>query len=415
MTAAPGPGRSPVPAGMRLRPDPGLLSLAGGTVLVGGAPLRLLRLGPRGAALARGWWDGVPVPGGPAAQELARRLLDAGLAHPDPAGGPPGPGPDEVTAVIPVRDRPAELARCLAGLGGMRVIVVDDGSADPPPWRRPPPRPARSACAATGAAERAPPGTPASPPCARRWSPSSIPTASRGRAGWRRCCGTSPIPRWEPWRPGSGLMSRAAAGWRGTRRPRRPSTWGRRRASSGRGRGCRTCRARRCWSAGPPRATGSRRTCRSGKTSTSSGGWRRPAGTSGMSRGRPSATSTGCGSVTGCAGAATTARRRRRWSCAIRARCPRARCPDGARWPGPRRRRDGREPAPRSPGPRRRCSPGASARSPMTPGRWPAGWRAAGPSRPAGCSAARSRAPGGRWPCPPPPPSPGCGCRWRRP
>src|SRR5207344_2946450 len=114
---APRPGRSPVPAGMRLRPDPGLLSLAGGTVLVGGAPLRLLRLGPRGAALARGWWDGEPVPGRPAAQELARRLLDAGIAHPDPADGAPGPGPDDVTAVIPVRDRPAELARCLAGLG----------------------------------------------------------------------------------------------------------------------------------------------------------------------------------------------------------------------------------------------------------------------------------------------------------
>ena len=91
------------------------------------------------------------MPGRPAAQELARRLLDAGLAHPDPASGPPGPGPDEVTAVIPVRDRPAELARCLAGLDGMRVIVVDDGSADPPPWRRPPRPRARSACAGTGA------------------------------------------------------------------------------------------------------------------------------------------------------------------------------------------------------------------------------------------------------------------------
>ena len=216
MTSPP-PGRSPVPAGMRLRPDPGLLTLAGGTVLVGGSPLRLLRLSPRGAALARGWWDGVPVPGQPAAQKLARRLLDAGLAHPDPAGGPPGPGPDEVTAVIPVRDRPAELASCLAGLDGMRVIVVDDGSADPPA--------VAAAAAAAGAlclrrdrcGGRAPPGTPASPPCARRWSPSSTPTASRGRAGSRRCCGISPTPRSAPWRPGSWRTSRAAAGWRGMR------------------------------------------------------------------------------------------------------------------------------------------------------------------------------------------------------
>src|SRR5215467_11708486 len=124
------PCRSPVPAGMRLRPDPGLVILAGGSVLAGGSPLRLLRLAPRGAALARGWWDGAPVPARPAAQALARRLVDAGLAHPDPAGGPPGPGPGDVTVVIPVRDRPAELAGCLAGLDGMRVIVVDDGSAD---------------------------------------------------------------------------------------------------------------------------------------------------------------------------------------------------------------------------------------------------------------------------------------------
>jgi mycofactocin glycosyltransferase len=33
--------------------------------------------------------------------------------------------------VIPVRDRQAELTRCLAGLGQLRVIVVDDCSADP--------------------------------------------------------------------------------------------------------------------------------------------------------------------------------------------------------------------------------------------------------------------------------------------
>lgn len=122
------PCRSPAPAGLRLRPDPGLETRAGGVVLVGGSPLRLLRLGAAGAALVRSWWEGTPVPARPAAQILARRLLDSGMAHPDPDGGP---APGQVTVVIPVRDRPAELARCLAGLGGLRVIVVDDGSADP--------------------------------------------------------------------------------------------------------------------------------------------------------------------------------------------------------------------------------------------------------------------------------------------
>ena len=37
-----------------------------------------------------------------------------------------------MTVVIPVRDRHAELARCLSGLRGLpHVIVVDDASADP--------------------------------------------------------------------------------------------------------------------------------------------------------------------------------------------------------------------------------------------------------------------------------------------
>jgi mycofactocin glycosyltransferase len=126
--ASPLPCRSPAPAGLRLRPDPGLGTLAGGTVLLGGSPLRLLRLGPAGAALVRAWWEGTPVPAQRPARMLARRLLDSGMAHPDPDGGPT---PQQVTVVIPVRDRPAELAGCLAGLGGLRVIVVDDGSADP--------------------------------------------------------------------------------------------------------------------------------------------------------------------------------------------------------------------------------------------------------------------------------------------
>jgi mycofactocin glycosyltransferase len=135
MTAAaeygpPGPGT----AGLRLRPDPGLRSLGGGTVLLGGYPYRMLRLGPAGARHVARWWAGEPVAGSPGAQALARRLLETGIAQPVPSGGP---GPEDVTVVIPVRDRTAELALCLSGLGlrapgqAPRVLVVDDGSRDP--------------------------------------------------------------------------------------------------------------------------------------------------------------------------------------------------------------------------------------------------------------------------------------------
>jgi len=132
-----GPSDELVPAGLRLRADPGNRMLAGGTLLVGGSPARLLRLTAPGARQVVGWWSGTPVPDQSAARALARRLLDAGIAHPDPAslqavGLAADVGAWDVTVVIPVRDRHAELARCLAGLGGTpRVIVVDDCSGDP--------------------------------------------------------------------------------------------------------------------------------------------------------------------------------------------------------------------------------------------------------------------------------------------
>jgi len=138
------PGDELVPAGFRLQPDPGARTLAGGTVITGGYPVRVLRLSPAGARHVAGWWEGAPVPANPKARTLARRLLDTGIAHPLVERGPAGM--PEVTVVIPVRDRHAELARCLSGLappggtGGAvppgagrapRVIVVDDGSRDP--------------------------------------------------------------------------------------------------------------------------------------------------------------------------------------------------------------------------------------------------------------------------------------------
>jgi mycofactocin glycosyltransferase len=126
-----GPGDTLAPAGIGLRPDPGSRLLAGGTVLVGGSPVRVLRLTPSGAAHVAGWWSGTPVPDGPRARALARRLLDTGIVHPVVPGGGSW-GPADVTVVIPVRDRQAELTRCLAGLVQMpRVVVVDDCSADP--------------------------------------------------------------------------------------------------------------------------------------------------------------------------------------------------------------------------------------------------------------------------------------------
>jgi len=132
--AGQGPGDELVPAGFRLRPDPGTRTLAGGTVITGGYPIRVLRLSPAGARHVAGWWAGTPVPVNPKARALARRLLDTGIAHPLLENGPAEQAKErpEVTVVVPVRDRHAELARCLAGLtGGGRVIVVDDGSRDP--------------------------------------------------------------------------------------------------------------------------------------------------------------------------------------------------------------------------------------------------------------------------------------------
>jgi mycofactocin system glycosyltransferase len=99
--------------------------VAGG-VLIGGSPRRLMRLSGAGARAFRELRDGSIR--SRAAGTLARRLTDAGMAHPCP---PAPAGRLDVTVVIPVRDRPRELDRCLSALGGDHpVVVVDDGSAD---------------------------------------------------------------------------------------------------------------------------------------------------------------------------------------------------------------------------------------------------------------------------------------------
>jgi mycofactocin system glycosyltransferase len=116
----------PLPVGFRLQPDARTRWSEGGRVLDGGAPWRLLRLSARGATVARDLLAGRPV-GGDGDGALARRLVEAGLAHALP---PVLATPMSVTVVVPVRDRAGELDDCLKGLEGLDVVVVDDGSAD---------------------------------------------------------------------------------------------------------------------------------------------------------------------------------------------------------------------------------------------------------------------------------------------
>jgi mycofactocin system glycosyltransferase len=116
-----------LPAGFAVTLDPGTRQVAPG-VWFGGSPARAVRLTRAGRA-AWGRLSGGPVDS-PAAGTLARKLTDAGLAHPCP---PPVPaGTADVTVVIPVRDRSTLLDRCLAALDRRYpVVVVDDGSRAP--------------------------------------------------------------------------------------------------------------------------------------------------------------------------------------------------------------------------------------------------------------------------------------------
>jgi len=97
-------------------------------VLLGGSPLRLFRISERARGLVERWRAGGPVGASRPAQLLARRLVSAGAFVPRP--GPSTFGPEDVTVVVPVRDRPAQLERVLRALGDMACVVVDDASAD---------------------------------------------------------------------------------------------------------------------------------------------------------------------------------------------------------------------------------------------------------------------------------------------
>lgn len=118
---------------MRLVADRTLRRLDGGRVLLGGSPLKLLRLRDAGALLVTRLVDsGEPAPASGKGAQLVDRLLDAGMVHPVCEGTASTPA--DVTVVVPVRDRRDGLHATLAAIGAVGdVVVVDDGSRTPIP------------------------------------------------------------------------------------------------------------------------------------------------------------------------------------------------------------------------------------------------------------------------------------------
>lgn len=117
----------PLPNGFRATLDPGTTFLGAHRLLIGGAPMTAMRLDPITAAHLRA--GRVTVTDAVSAQ-LADRLIATNMAHPDVRSLVAAEHAD-VTVVVPVRDRPAQLHQCLAALAPLAVIVVDDASLDP--------------------------------------------------------------------------------------------------------------------------------------------------------------------------------------------------------------------------------------------------------------------------------------------
>lgn len=122
----------PVPADFRLALDPSVRVIDGGRALVGGSPVRVVRLTEAGGHLVKRLADGAVVGTRMQARRLTRRLLDAGLAHPRPPKSSFEPA--DVTVVIPTFGDPTGLAltlRSLKGHGLGRIVVVDDATPEP--------------------------------------------------------------------------------------------------------------------------------------------------------------------------------------------------------------------------------------------------------------------------------------------
>ena len=252
-------------------------------VLVGGHPVRVLRLRPAGGEQVDAWAQGAPIGPSRAAGSLARRLFDAGIAHPCPPtgaglaglgghGGDPGAGPGRGAGPHPGGAR---------GGGGRdrrrRRLAPSD------PWRRHERHPPPSDAGPGGGPKHRLAGR-RHPPCRlrRRRLRTGIGLAGGVAPPLRRCRGGGGGPpdrdrrrrreRQPPWPPTSDAGRR--------------SIWAAGRPRCGPAARCRTCRPPRSW-------------CGASRSST------RAASTRGCAMAR---TWTWCGGSTDWAGGSVTSR-----------------------------------------------------------------------------------------------------------
>ena len=128
----PAPDRrtTPLPASFVLHPAASTVQLDGGALVMGGSPVRLFRISAQARRLVDRWRAGHTVGDRRGARLLARRLVSSGAYQPRPTTS--ALTADDVTVVVPVRDRPAQLGRLLDALSPLACVVVDDASADAP-------------------------------------------------------------------------------------------------------------------------------------------------------------------------------------------------------------------------------------------------------------------------------------------
>ncbi len=121
-----------LPRGFAVRIGADVRRRNAGRTLIGGAPARVTYLSPAARALLD---DDRLVVRDDASERLAEKLVETGVACPVSAAleqvWPEPAGTDQVSVVIPARDRAGALASTLAALSGVpRVLVVDDCSHD---------------------------------------------------------------------------------------------------------------------------------------------------------------------------------------------------------------------------------------------------------------------------------------------